>query len=113
MMLRACSGTVDRARSGFGPPFMARTWEPSITAPGPVQSAGGMQFGQQRLVQTLPDTRVVPVTQSAPAGQPRAEAQFLGQELPRNPVVEHEQDAGQDLPVIQTLAARVIQATRH
>ena len=25
MVLGACSGTVDRARSGFGPPFMART----------------------------------------------------------------------------------------
>jgi hypothetical protein len=32
MMLRASSGTVDRARSGFGPPFMARRCEPSITA---------------------------------------------------------------------------------
>lgn len=32
VMFRASSGTVDRARSGFGPPFMARRCEPSITA---------------------------------------------------------------------------------
>ena len=31
VMFRASSGTVDRARSGFGPPFMARRCEPSIT----------------------------------------------------------------------------------
>ncbi len=32
MVFRASSGTVDRARSGFGPPLSARTWEPSTTA---------------------------------------------------------------------------------
>jgi hypothetical protein len=32
MVFRASSGTVDQARSRFGPPFMARTWEPLITA---------------------------------------------------------------------------------
>src|SRR5262249_33801517 len=32
MVFRARAGTVDRARSGFGPPLSARTWEPSITA---------------------------------------------------------------------------------
>ena len=32
VVFRAGSGTVDRARSGFGPPFIARTCEPSITA---------------------------------------------------------------------------------
>jgi hypothetical protein len=31
VMFRASSGTVDRARTGFGPPFMARRCEPSIT----------------------------------------------------------------------------------
>ena len=32
MVFRAGLGTVDRARAGFGPPFKARTCEPSITA---------------------------------------------------------------------------------
>ena len=32
MVFRARSGTVDRTRPGFGPPFIARTWEPSTTA---------------------------------------------------------------------------------
>jgi len=32
MVFRARSGTVDRARSGFGPPFIARRCEPSTTA---------------------------------------------------------------------------------
>jgi hypothetical protein len=81
--------------------------------PGPIQRTRSMQFGQQRLVQTLPDTGLVPITQPPPTRHPRAEAQLLRQELPRNPGVEHEQDPGQDLPVIQTLAARVIGTARH
>ena len=32
MVLGAGTGTVDRARTGFGPPLSARTWELSITA---------------------------------------------------------------------------------
>ena len=32
VVLRAWPGTVDRARCGFGPPFIARTWELSISA---------------------------------------------------------------------------------
>jgi hypothetical protein len=32
VVFRASSGTVDRARSCFGPPFMARRCDPSITA---------------------------------------------------------------------------------
>lgn len=32
VVFRARAAAVDRARTGFGPPLSARTWEPSITA---------------------------------------------------------------------------------
>lgn len=32
VVFRARTAAVDRARTGFGPPLSARTWEPSITA---------------------------------------------------------------------------------
>lgn len=32
VVFRAWLAAVDRARTGFGPPLSARTWEPSITA---------------------------------------------------------------------------------
>jgi hypothetical protein len=52
-------------------------------------------------------------TQTPPARHPGTKAQLLGQEFPRNPGVEHKQDPGQDLAVIQALTARVIGTARH
>jgi hypothetical protein len=76
--------------------------------PGPVQRPGGVQLGQQRLVQLLPDPGFVPVPQPPPARHPGPEAKLLRQELPRDAGVEHEQDAAQDLAVIQPPAAGMI-----
>jgi hypothetical protein len=72
-----------------------------------------MQLGQEQFVQLLPHTGLVPVPQPPPAGHPRTEAQLLRQELPGNAGVEHEQDAGQNLPVVQTPAARMIGTTSN
>jgi hypothetical protein len=55
----------------------------------------------------------MPVPQLPPAGHARAEAELLRQELPSDAGVEHEQDARQDLPVIQTPAARMTGTARH
>jgi hypothetical protein len=55
-------------------------------------------------MQLLPDTGVVPVAQSPPAGHAAPEPQFLRQPLPGVAGVEHEQDAAQGLPVVQVFA---------
>jgi len=60
-----------------------------------------MQLCQQYLVQRTPHPGLMPVAQPAPAGHARAEAEFLGQELPWDRGVEHEQDPAQRLAVIQ------------
>ena len=44
-------------------------------------------------MQTLPDTRFVPATQSTPAGHARATAHFLGQHLTGNTRAQDEQNA--------------------
>lgn len=75
---------------------------------GPVQRTRGVQFGQQLFVQPLPHTRFMPVTKPSPAGHTGPVAQFLGQKLPGNTRVEHEQDAAQHLAVIQALAPRMV-----
>lgn len=72
---------------------------------GPVELVCGVQFGQQQFVQALPHAGLVPFGQPAPAGHPGTEAQFLGQELPRDCGVEHEENPAQDLPVRYSLAA--------
>ena len=42
-----------------------------------------------------PDAGLVPIAQAAPAGHPRAATQFLGQHLPGDATLQHEDDAGQ------------------
>jgi hypothetical protein len=67
----------------------------------PLELIGGVQLGQQQPVQLRPDTDLLPGTQPAPGSHPAAEAELLGQVLPADPGVEHEQDALQDLAVIK------------
>lgn len=86
-----------------GSPFIARMRLESTAARQEVQQVCGPQLGQQQLVQALPDSGRVPVPQPSPAGHPRAEAQLLGQKLPADPGVQHEQDPAQRLATIQSL----------
>jgi hypothetical protein len=72
-----------------------------------------MQLNQQKLVRLLPYCGLMPVPQPPPAGHARAEAGLLRQELPSDAGAEHEQDARQDLPVIQAPAARMTGTARH
>jgi hypothetical protein len=55
-----------------------------------------MQPGQQKLVQLLPYSGLMPVPQPPPAGHARAQAGLLRQELPGDAGAEHEQDARQE-----------------
>ena len=79
---------------------------------GPVELVGPAQFGQQQLVQLLPDPGSLPGFQTPPARHPGPEPHLLGQELPLDAGVQHEQDAAQHLPVRQRLAPRVAEGTR-
>jgi hypothetical protein len=69
--------------------------EPLLPAPEPKL----VQLLQQHRVQLVPGARLVPDCQAPPAGHTRAEAQLLGQILPLDTGVQHEQDPAQGLPV--------------
>src|SRR5690606_16538330 len=113
VVFRAGPGAVDRARTGFGPPLSARTWELSITALDQSSFWAACSLRKQQLVQPLPDPGGVPLGQPAPAGHPRAKPQFLRQELPRDTGVKHEQDPAQHPAVVQPLATGVAVAPLH
>lgn len=51
-------------------------------------------------MQTVPYTRGLPVTQSAPAGHAAAVAKFLGQILPRDASAQHVHDAAECAVVV-------------
>jgi hypothetical protein len=61
-------------------------------------------------VQALPHARALPLVQSAPAGDPGAEAELLGQVRPGDPGVQDEEDPLQRLTVGQPPSARVAEA---
>src|SRR5208282_3692506 len=71
----------------------------------PVDLIRAVQLGQQHSVQLDPDTGLVPGLQVIVAGPAAAAAQLGGQIVPGNPGLEDEQDAGEDLTVIQRLAS--------
>jgi len=67
-------------------------------APAPVDQAGSPEAVEQRVVERLPDARLLPVAQPPPAGHAGAAAHLLRQHLPRDAALEHEEDAGQRGP---------------
>jgi len=111
VVFRAWPGAVDRAR-----PLWAASGRAYVRGvdhrAGPVQLPGGVQFGQQQLVQPLPHPGGVPLLQASPAGHPGPEPQLLGQELPPDSGVQHEQDPTQHLPVRDPPTSRMPRVTR-
>lgn len=97
-----------RARStGDGP-----VWSPpKVTevggGPGPVDLTGAVELLEDRLVQLLPDPRLLPLAQSPPAGHPRAVAELGRQVSPGDPGVQDEEDPVQRRPVVEALAAGI------
>ena len=59
----------------------------------PVNKVRRFQPRQQVLVELLPDLRLVPIPQPAPAGHARAAAHLPGQHLPGDAAPENEEDA--------------------
>ena len=101
----------------LGAGFFAPPKRPHVRAtdrrPRPVDQLGLLQLRQQELVQPLPNTRLLPLPQPTPAGDPRTTTHLLRQVLPRNPRPEHEQDPGQHFPVVDPLAPRKAVPPRH
>jgi hypothetical protein len=99
VVFRARSGTVDRARSAFGPRRSARMWEESMTAldqsslrpdATPRAAAGAAGSRRQRCSTAPADASTSSRTRIRAVG---------GQELPLDPGVQHEQDPAQHLPI--------------
>src|SRR5207249_4981120 len=55
-----------------------------------------VEYGE---VEAVPDASLLPVTQPAPAGDTTAAAEFLGQILPGESRLEHEENAGECRPI--------------
>jgi hypothetical protein len=78
----------------------------------PVDSIRGLEFRQQQLVQTLPNSSRLPIAQPSPARHAAPPPQFRWQVLPANTRPEYEQDAGQHLAVVQRLSTRKAEPPR-
>jgi hypothetical protein len=72
----------------------------------PVDPTGRIEFGQQRLMQPVEHPGLGPVSSPPPAGHPGTEPELLGQVLPADPGVEHEQNPLQHQPIRQPLRSR-------
>jgi hypothetical protein len=88
----------------FGPPggYACRVQR----CPLPVDLVRLAQPVQQGWVQLFPHTRLVPFLETTPAPHPRAASHLLGQHLPGDTALEHEQDAGESCSVVDVESAR-------
>ena len=73
--------------------------------PGPVDLVGLAQAIEQSTVQPPPHARLVPLLEPAPAGHARAASHLLGEHLPGDARLEHEQDARESGPVVDARPA--------
>ena len=107
VVLRARPGPVNRAGTGLAPPFSARTCDPSAAARDQSITPAACSRASSTSCSRCHTPAGVPVPQPPPAGHPRAVAQLLRQELPRDAGVQHEQDPAQRLAVIQPPPSRM------
>ncbi len=70
-----------------------------------VQLVSASQLTEQCHVQAVPDTCVLPVAKTPPAGHAAAKAKFLGQLFPGSAGAQHEQDAVEGLLVTESGSA--------
>ncbi len=95
---------VARARSTGDGPTRRPLFGPQVGCisdrPGPVERPGGVQPGQQDPRQLVEDPGVGSAVPPPPAGHPGAEPHLLGEVLPADAGVQHEQDPLQTPPVI-------------
>lgn len=67
---------------------------------GEIQLVGLAQAVQQDLLQLIPDARPLPRAEATPTGHSRPAAHLLRQVLPGNAGLEHEEDSGQCLAIV-------------
>jgi L-fuconate dehydratase len=99
VVFRAGLGAVDRARAGFGPPFKARTWEPSITALDQSSLSAACSSASRSSCRRCHTPASCHSASRRQHVIPEPNPSSWGQELPRDRGVQHEQDAAQHLPV--------------
>lgn len=73
--------------------------------PRPVNGISFSQPVEQDAVQTVPHARPLPLAQPPPARDAAAVAQLGGQQLPGDTTLQHEQDAHQRRPVVESWTA--------
>ena len=110
VVLAARAGRDRRGWDPFSSPFFRLQVTRVGDRPRPLELLGGVQLGEQQLVQPLPDAGLLPGPQPPPRGHPAAEPELLRQMLPADPGVQHEQDPLQRQPVIERLATRIAEA---
>src|SRR5260370_38701876 len=79
----------------------------------PDDPLGLMELGQQHLVQPLPDALLVPLLQPPPGGHPRPAPDLLGEMLPGDARLQHEQDARKHPAIIDPLSPGMAKSPRH
>ena len=83
---------------GFGPVFFPAADRPEAPTihdrPRPVDLVRGVELGQERGVELLPDPGVVPIAEAPPAGHAGAAAHLLREHLPRNAGLQDKENAG-------------------
>ena len=106
VVLAAGLGPVHRAGAGR----LAAVGRPHEAAvdqrPRPVDLVGAPEPVEQDLVDLVPGAVGLPVAQPPPAGHAAAAAHLAGQVLPGDAGLEHEEDAGQGLAVVDGGAGR-------
>ena len=105
MVLATGFAAIRGVRAGIPAPLGGLGERGVDQAPPPVDPVGPVEFGEQHRMQLGPDAGLVPAFQILPAGLTATAAQFRREVLPGDAGLEDEQDAGQDLPVIQRLAS--------
>jgi len=77
-----------------------------------VEQSGGTQFGEQCLVQLLPDPGLLPLGQPPPARGAGGAEQGRGQPVPADAGAHDVEDALQRSPVIRTPSTWIAEASR-
>lgn len=84
-----------------------RLWRCAVNQrAGPGDRVGAVELSQQHLVELLEHPVPVPPLEPTKAGHPGAIPQLGGQLSPRDAGAQHEDDTGENVAVVQGLAAR-------
>ena len=113
VVLAARLAAVRGARAGVLAPLGGLGEGGVDQRPLPIDRVGAVELGQQDRVQLAPDTGLMPGPQVGPAGLTAAATELGGQVIPGDAGLEDEEDAGEDLAIVQGFAAREAEAARR